>query len=720
MDEAIKSVLSATLLRTLRADKALSVAQGIDQVVKLSQQTDHLIKNPGLVTKALQEEKKGVIRRHGVLNPKWLADEKGIGLYFYFVNAQPGWLKPLVARARSLEGCSYYILYGAWDLLIAMHGSNEEAGKLQKIINDSGYYELAYFSAGRIPLFYGSRTPKPRGKGQQKLEVSSAIINALVKNYDDAKFEAQKGQLEKSEIFMGSRWELDPLEGEELGSLPGSEVSAIVGIRLGRGFRVLDPGDVLKALQEQDETLKSSLVHLVETDTGYPFNYVAKLVCGNREELDQATDAIAYCRVGAVPLEGVTSIIANGKQEFPKLPTKSAEREFPSGPAPDLSQVSDAAKNLLIDLGAEATDAFNRLPPTTKLVVLKSLDELTQQMQNQNWDEDTHARIQAAYGAFARASIEGAKEGGMVGAVMLIAPAVEETVQTAMRHIIETVYEKDFRRAQNELKLPTKIISKLSLGKAVMAFRTMKVHEDFSFMSASLDDAWLKRMERFAEARNIWAHTGGAAGGTNNAIIDEARRVLVEGIEVIRWVWTEVVAAYERYLRSLPPPAPVELKGSPRADEPKIPSQPYKEIKLRPSVGREFGIFLSHSSKDAKVAKQIAEGLRAMSYPVWYSDWAIAPSQSIVDKINEALARSDTLIVLLSENSVKSKWVERELNTALMSELSGEGVTVIPILIEDCEIPETLRAVRYIDMRSDAFQRGFIQLLEFFQARTRS
>jgi hypothetical protein len=132
-------------------------------------------------------------------------------------------------------------------------------------------------------------------------------------------------------------------------------------------------------------------------------------------------------------------------------------------------------------------------------------------------------------------------------------------------------------------------------------------------------------------------------------------------------------------------------------------------------------VFLSHSTEDAEVADRIAVGLRALmsQYPVWYSDWAIRAGESIVDKINEALVRNDTLVVLLSRESVASPWVRRELTTALMDQLSGQDVTVVPILIEDCTIPSVLRDIRYIDMRSDRFEEGFIELFQLLRERQR-
>ena len=138
----------------------------------------------------------------------------------------------------------------------------------------------------------------------------------------------------------------------------------------------------------------------------------------------------------------------------------------------------------------------------------------------------------------------------------------------------------------------------------------------------------------------------------------------------------------------------------------------------RPRGEREFGVFLSHSAKDAQMAEKIAADLRALKYPVWYADWAIAPGQSIVEKITEGLTRSDTLIILLSENSVRSKWVEHELNTALMNRLNGQDVTVLPVLISGGELPDSLQGVKYIDMREN-FQKGFTKLLDVLENRIR-
>jgi hypothetical protein len=692
MDDPIKSILTSTLLRALQAEPLLSLDEGIERVSQLVPSDTDFLRETGKY-----------IRRHGVLNPNWLATVKKMGIFFYLVNAPPGWLRLLVDQAKDLAGLSHYVLYGVWDSLIVLHGTEEEARQLLKNIEDSNYNDFDFFSASRTSVFHRCKTgsgtfKKPRKNG----EVNSAVINRLVDDYDDPTLREHKLQLEADGIFLGSVLEIAPL--------PSTDITAFVGIRLGRGSHSLRPDDVLDELF-RNEILKTCIVHFVEIDRGYPFHYLAKLVCRGLDELDRATDAISFCRVGRVTLDGNTFVVARGKQEFPKI---SLERSMEIGLAPDLHPIEDVAVRLLRNVGTEFITKFNELPVHTQLLVLQSLNELSRQLKNRCWDDEAHAGIQSACDAFSRIAIEGRNQGSLVGPVMELATIVEGTVQTGLRQIIEIVYGKDFRKAQDQLKLPTKKIDKLSLGKAAMALRTIKLHADFSSIADALDDNWLKRLERFAEARNVWAHAAGTATSVSDTVIDEAQHVLIEGIELTRWICADLSPTLYMHNESVTHMTTGEGKNL----APSKNADALDQIKLKPRGNREFGIFLSHSSLDVGVAKRIAEALRAMGYPVFYSDWAIAPSQSIVERINEELARNDTLIVLLSPNSVQSRWVQRELNTALRNQLSGEDVTVLPILIAECDIPATLMDIKYIDLRQN-FQDGFIQLLEFLQNRFR-
>ena len=617
------------------------------------------------------------LQQQAVINPNWLEKVQDVHFYFYLVNAQPGWLRHLEEQMKSLEvGISHYILYGVWDSLMILCGTEDEASELLKRIQSTTYYDLTHFSAHSVPLFHRYKTTY---LNESNDSYDSEIINQLVNKYDTPDLESEKKELERTNVIIGPTWTLD--------TFPVPRISAFVGISLKGGSHELHPNEVLETLLK-DDILKTCLVHLFEVKKGYPFHFFAKLVCRNMDELDKATDAIGFTRIGRVGLEGNTFIVASGREEILNV---RSQRVKSIGLSPNLGHVEEVANQMILKLGFDAINKFNKLDGTTQLIVLRSFDELIQQVDRRSWDDERERSIQCAIDIFARSSLDGPEGIRMAGAVMEIATSVENFVKHVLRRIVESVYGRDYARAQQELRLPTKDFRNLSLGKAANAYRTIKVHKDFEFLVHVLEEDWLDRLERFADNRNSWAHGGVSTTLSGELVIDEARRTIIEAIELIRWIGGIILP---------------ELAKA-KSIEVKLPVQ---------RSGRKFGIFLSHSSADKEIAEKIAVGLEAVNFPVWYANWAIKPTESIVQRINDGLARNDTLVILLSPESVKSRWVQRELNSIIMAQLSGQNVTVVPVLIAECDIPEVLNDIKYIDM-SDDFHAGFIKLLEIMKQR---
>ena len=108
--------------------------------------------------------------------------------------------------------------------------------------------------------------------------------------------------------------------------------------------------------------------------------------------------------------------------------------------------------------------------------------------------------------------------------------------------------------------------------------------------------------------------------------------------------------------------------------------------------------FISYSHTDREIAARIAEALRKGGVEVWFDKWEILVGDSLIQKIfQEGLAGADAFIVVISQSSVNSKWVQQELDAAMVKRI--EGVTrVIPVLIDKVTVPEPLRPVRWIDL----------------------
>lgn len=112
-------------------------------------------------------------------------------------------------------------------------------------------------------------------------------------------------------------------------------------------------------------------------------------------------------------------------------------------------------------------------------------------------------------------------------------------------------------------------------------------------------------------------------------------------------------------------------------------------------------VFISYSHADKDFAENLAVHLVQAKQNVWIDKWELNAGDSIIAKIEEALEGADAILVILSKDSVKSEWCKKELRSGLIRELEQRAVVVIPIVIDDCEIPLFLREKLHIDFRTN-------------------
>ncbi len=122
-------------------------------------------------------------------------------------------------------------------------------------------------------------------------------------------------------------------------------------------------------------------------------------------------------------------------------------------------------------------------------------------------------------------------------------------------------------------------------------------------------------------------------------------------------------------------------------------------------------IFLSHTHADKAFARELARALQRRGIYVWIDDAEIKVGDSLIEKIREGIDHVDFFGVVLSKTSVRSQWVAKELDVAMNQEIGGRAVKVLPILLEDCDLPSFLVGKLYADFRSD-FDTGLRVLCE--------
>ncbi|MFR0765356.1 MAG: toll/interleukin-1 receptor domain-containing protein [Alistipes communis] len=89
----------------------------------------------------------------------------------------------------------------------------------------------------------------------------------------------------------------------------------------------------------------------------------------------------------------------------------------------------------------------------------------------------------------------------------------------------------------------------------------------------------------------------------------------------------------------------------------------------------------------------------------------IKVGDSINDKISQGLAESDYFVIALSQHSINSEWVKRELNSAMITEIESKKVHVLPVKISDCQIPVLLRDKKHADFTS-LYKSGLNELIK--------
>jgi TIR domain len=92
-------------------------------------------------------------------------------------------------------------------------------------------------------------------------------------------------------------------------------------------------------------------------------------------------------------------------------------------------------------------------------------------------------------------------------------------------------------------------------------------------------------------------------------------------------------------------------------------------------------VFISYSSKDRTFVDELCSQLRKLNITFWLDRFEIKPGDYLRQKINAGLRDAEYLLAVLSPNSIKSEWASREIDAAMMHELSQNKVTLIPLLI---------------------------------------
>ena len=124
-----------------------------------------------------------------------------------------------------------------------------------------------------------------------------------------------------------------------------------------------------------------------------------------------------------------------------------------------------------------------------------------------------------------------------------------------------------------------------------------------------------------------------------------------------------------------------------------------------------YDIFLSHSSVDKEFTDKLHGLLELSGFHVWYDEKRLMGSTQLLSGLPKYIDDSEAFIVVLSQNSCKSSWVQDEYGYARGLMDKGELKTIIPIVIDDCEIPGFYNNYKWIDCKDGLIPRSFFAIL---------
>jgi len=128
-------------------------------------------------------------------------------------------------------------------------------------------------------------------------------------------------------------------------------------------------------------------------------------------------------------------------------------------------------------------------------------------------------------------------------------------------------------------------------------------------------------------------------------------------------------------------------------------------------------VFISHSVQDKKFIDKLTNSLKVDGVETWRADKEVSAGENIQEKINDAIANTDYFIVVLSKHSTTSSWVNFEISAVLNREISKQQTIILPVLIEDCDIPFSLKNRLFADFRF-SYDEGYSKLIQAIRQKT--
>jgi hypothetical protein len=116
-----------------------------------------------------------------------------------------------------------------------------------------------------------------------------------------------------------------------------------------------------------------------------------------------------------------------------------------------------------------------------------------------------------------------------------------------------------------------------------------------------------------------------------------------------------------------------------------------------------FDVFISYHSGDAGRVGEIKSALSQKGLKVWIDSDQIKPGDVFAEAIENGLAESRAVALIVSAGSMRSDWVKEEYYRALgLANASSRRLRLIPVVIDSTPLPGFLASRSWADFRDAA------------------
>jgi len=123
----------------------------------------------------------------------------------------------------------------------------------------------------------------------------------------------------------------------------------------------------------------------------------------------------------------------------------------------------------------------------------------------------------------------------------------------------------------------------------------------------------------------------------------------------------------------------------------------------------EYDIFLSHSEQDEDLIARIHNSLLKLGLEVYVEEYESTYGEDLVDCVCDAIEKSNYFLVVLTDKSIKSQWVNQEIGYAFALEKD-----IIPVRVGEIQHTGMISNIKSVKAKANDYESIITEILYHF------